>query len=234
LKIRLLLSIISISCVVLMPVIRKVLTCSLKSGGTSRSSPPADARVARGEARARDVLEDVVQLLALDERPQHHAERAEVHGLQADAQDVIGDSRQFVQDDANGRAPRRDLDPHHLLDRAGEADVVAQRRQVVHPVADGDRLVVRTRLADLLEPAVQEADLEVHMRDELAVDLHDRTQRAVGRRVLRPEVHDHALAAEVSLGLLLDLHRKSRGAVDSQVYLVYFGKLNRSPLPLSG
>src|SRR3546814_2100429 len=40
---------------------------------------------------------------------------------------------------------------------------------------------------------MQQPDMRIEPLDHLAIHLHDQTQDAVGRRMLRPEVHGHGL-----------------------------------------
>jgi len=67
------------------------------------------------------------------------------------------------------------------------------RRHVVQAVGEGDGLLVRVRLARLLEAAVEVADLLIAADDRLAVERDDDAQRAVRGRMRRPEVQRHAL-----------------------------------------
>ncbi len=67
----------------------------------------ADAGVAGGEARAGELLAQVVDLFALGEGVEEDGHRAHIHGEAADAEQVRGDARQLAADHADGLAARR-------------------------------------------------------------------------------------------------------------------------------
>src|SRR5215471_20961144 len=77
----------------------------------------ADARETRVEPLPRGHLEDIVKRLTLIEGVKECSESTKIEGGCADAQQVITDPGQLVQDGADVLAPGRDLDPHQLLDR---------------------------------------------------------------------------------------------------------------------
>ena len=97
-------------------------------------------------------------------------------------------AHQLGEDGADVLAARRQLDAQQLLDGVVPGDLVGDRRDVVHPVDDGDVLVEVEVLAELLEAAVQVADVRHGLDDGLAVEGEDEAQRGVRGRVLRPEV----------------------------------------------
>ena len=93
----------------------------------------------------------------------------------------------------------RDLDAEQPLRAEREGDVVARRVEVVLAVGPRDDLVVLAVLADLLEAAVQVADVRDAAHDRLAVELEHQAQHAVRRRMLRADVDEHVLALELRL-----------------------------------
>src|SRR6185295_2212264 len=76
----------------------------------------ADAAPAHGEARARQRLHEVVDVLALLEAVEEDAQRADVHRERADAEEMRRDASQLRADDADGAPARRQLDPDDRLD----------------------------------------------------------------------------------------------------------------------
>ena len=78
--------------------------------------------------------------------------------------------------------------------------LLAMRRQVVGAVGERDDLVVVAVLAQLLEAGVQVADVRDAALDRLAVELEHQPQHAVRRGVLRADVDQHVLGAEVVVG----------------------------------
>src|SRR4029450_2301428 len=67
--------------------------------------------------------------------------------------------------------PLGDVDTQELLDGRRVAEVVDERRHVVEPVGERDRVVPAALLAVLLEGPVQVPDLHVGVDDDLAVQL---------------------------------------------------------------
>ena len=65
---------------------------------------------------------------------------------------------------------------------------LVHRRDVVEPVEVGQRLQVRFVFDQLLGSAVQQSDMRIDARNDLAVELEHEAQNAVGRRVLGPEI----------------------------------------------
>ena len=84
----------------------------------------ADAGVGRGEASARELLAEVIDLFALGEGVEENRHRADVHGANADAQHVGRDASEFAAEHAQRLAARWQRPVHQLFDGAGIGDVV--------------------------------------------------------------------------------------------------------------
>ena len=84
-------------------------------------------------------------------------------------------------------APRH-LDAEQPLGRQAEGVLLIHRRDVIEPVEIRDRLQIGLVLDQLLGAAMQQADMRIDALDDLAVELQDKAQHAVGRRMLRAEV----------------------------------------------
>ena len=93
---------------------------------------------------------------------------------------------------------------------SANATLLPERVEVVLAVGPRDDLVVLAVLADLLEAAVQIADVRDAAHDRLAVELEHQAQHAVRRRVLRPDVDEHVLAVELRLERGRRLQRDGR------------------------
>ncbi len=109
------------------------------------------------------------------------------------------DPRQLHRDHAQHRAPLGDVDAEQSFGAERERDVVADRVEIVLAIGPGNDLVVLAILADLLESAVQVADVRNAAHHGLAVQFQDQAQHAVRRRVLRSDVDQHVIAIEVGL-----------------------------------
>ena len=154
---------------------------------------PAEAEVVEHHARAADLLEEVEDVLAVAEHVEDHggAERRQVGGEGADGDLVAGDAVELGHDDADElRAPRR-ADAGELLDGHHVAPLAVHAGHVLGAVDDGDVLVVRALLGELLFAAVQVADDGDDVLDELPVERDDQAQHAVRAGMLRPHVDDH-------------------------------------------
>ncbi len=152
----------------------------------------AEAEVVEHHARARELLQEVEDVLAVAEHVEDHggAERRQVGGEGAHRHLVAGDAHELAADDADElRAPRRP-DPHQLLDGHHVAPLAVHAGEVLGAVDDGDVLVVGALLGELLLAAMQVADHRDDVLDELAVERDDEPQHAVRAGVLRPHVDD--------------------------------------------
>ena len=155
----------------------------------------ADAEVAGHHALAGDGLEDAQQLFALAEAVEEDGERADVHGVRAEPDEVRVEARQLVEQHAEPLRALGDLESEQLLDRQAVGQVVGHRAEIVDAVGERDDLLVELGLAGLLDAGVQIADVGRERDDGLAVDLEHQAQNAVRGRVLRAHVEDHGVLA---------------------------------------
>ncbi len=134
------------------------------------------------------------------------------------------DARELHRDHAQHGAARWHLDSEQPLRTDRERDVVADRVEIVLAIGPRDYLVVLPILADLLEAAVQIADVRNAAHHRLAVELEHEAQHAVRCRMLRSDVDQHVLARELGRrakrrrlerrdgSFLRDRHRRSHCA----------------------
>ena len=100
--------------------------------------------------------------------------------------------------------------------RVDERHLVGEARQPVDAVDQRGDLRVRAELGELLVAAVHVADDRVGGDHALAVEAHDEAQRAVGRRVLRPEVEDHVAGVELDVHLRVgEVPAARRGSISN-------------------
>ena len=102
---------------------------------------------------------------------------------------MAGYAVQLPKDDANVLGALRHLRAHELLHGAAEDPLVVEVADVVHPVEEGDHLVVLLTLRQLLRPPVQVADMRLCIDHNLPVHPQQHPEDAVGAGVLRPHVH---------------------------------------------
>ena len=148
----------------------------------------ADAEVGRVHARAGGALVEHHQLLALLEAPQRRGERADVHRLRGDVEDVRQEPPDLAVEHADQLRAARHLEPEQLLHREAERMLLVHRRDVIEPVEIRDRLQIGLLLDQLLGAAMQQPDMRIDALDHLAVQLQHEAQHAVRRRMLRPEI----------------------------------------------
>ena len=94
-------------------------------------------------------------------------------------------------------ARARHLDAEQPLHRDGVPLVGEHGRHVVDAVGERHEAVPAGGLADLLDGAVEVADVRHRLAEHLAVGLDDEVDDAVGGGVLGPEVEDHLLVVAV-------------------------------------
>ena len=134
-------------------------------------------------------------LFALAEAVQEHRHRADIQRVRAQPHQVAVEARQLGQHHAHPLRLRRNLHLQQLFHRQAVAQIVGKRRQVIHAVGQRDRLLLVLDFEFLLDAGVQEADVGLAGDDGLAIQFHQQAQHAVGGRVLRSHVEDHAAAA---------------------------------------
>ena len=148
----------------------------------------ADLEVARVEALAGGVLEQVEHVVALAAAPPEHRHGAEVERRGGEPEQVARDPVQLEVDDAQVLRARRHLEVEQALHRHAERHRVEVVREVVHPLDERDDLPVGLVLARLLDAGVDVADDRLHRDDGLALERQEQPQHAVRRRVVRPHV----------------------------------------------
>ena len=139
-------------------------------------------------ARTGGALIEDHQLLALLEAPERRRQRADVHGLRGDVEQMRQDAADLGIEHADQLAADRDLEAEQLFHRQTVCMLLDHRRDIVEAIEIGQRLQVGLRLDQLLGAAVQQADVRIDPLDDLAVELQHKPQHAVRRRMLRSEV----------------------------------------------
>ena len=162
---------------------------------------PADAVEVRVEATAGGRLDEIEDVLTVAEPVERRREGTDLEAHLPEEQQEGGDTRQLGEGRADPLGARRRLDPHELLGPVHERNFVREARQPVDAVDERRHLGIRAELGELLVPAVHVPDHRIGREDALAVEAHDETQRAVGGRVLRPEVEDHVAGVELDVDL---------------------------------
>jgi hypothetical protein len=141
--------------------------------------------------------ENVEHVLPVAHTIEERRERADVHPVRADGDQVADDPGELGHDHADHFDTLRNLDFQQLLRRDHVPEFHAHRRHVVHPVGVRDHLlVVRHVLAVFLETPVQVADV----RDDINHDfpVHDQLQpeHTVRGGMLRSHTDDHLVRPE--------------------------------------
>src|SRR5262249_49602441 len=113
--------------------------------------------------------------------------------------EVRDDARQLARHHPQHLAPLGDLDAEQPFGAERKGDVVPGRVEVILTIRPRDYLIVLPILADLLETAVQVADVRNAPHHRLAVELEHQAQHAVRSRMLRPDVDEHVITGEIRL-----------------------------------
>ena len=102
-------------------------------------------------------------------------------------------AHQLVEQHTQPLGLRRNLQAKKLLHGQGIGRVIGHRREIVDAVGQRHDLLVKLRLAGLLDARMQIADVRGKRDDGFAVDLDDKAQHTMGRGMLWPHVDDHRL-----------------------------------------
>ena len=116
------------------------------------------------------------QLLALFEAPERRRQRAHIHRLGGDIEEMVEDAADLGIEHADILAALGHFQAQQLLDRQAEGVLLVHRRDIVEPVEIGDRLQIGLVLDQLLGAAMEQADMRIDARDDLAVQIQDQAQ----------------------------------------------------------
>ena len=131
----------------------------------------AHAEILGVHAAARGALVEHHQLLALLEAPQRRGERADVHGLRRDVEEMREQAPDLGVEHADELRALGDVQPSSFSAARQKACSWFIGRDVVEPVEIADRLQVGLVLDQLLGAAMQEADMRIDALHHLAVEL---------------------------------------------------------------
>ncbi len=156
----------------------------------------ADTHVVEGQPGAAQFLDQVVDHFALAQRVQKGRHRSDVHPHQADREQMRRDTVEFGGDHPTVLAAARHLDAGELLARHPPTLVSEHRAHVVDTVGIRHEAVIADFLGDLLDRAMQVADVGHRLAHHFAVGANHETQHPVSRGMLRPHVEGHFLGAQ--------------------------------------
>src|SRR6056297_2154742 len=128
------------------------------------------------------------QLLTLFKAPKRRGQRAHIHGLRGDVQQVVQNTADFGIEHPDQARAARHLDPGQLFDGQTPCMFLVHRGHVIQPVEVGQVLQVGATLHQLFGAAMQQTDMRIAPLDQFAVKLQNQTQNPMRRRVLRTEV----------------------------------------------
>ena len=148
----------------------------------------AGADIGRMHAAAACPLVEHHQLLAFLEAPERRRQRADIHGLRGDVEEMREEAADLGIEHADELGAHRYRHADELLHRERIGVLLVHRRHVIEAVEIGQRLEIGLVLDQLLGAAVQQPDMRVDALDDFAVELEHEAQHAMRRRVLRPEI----------------------------------------------
>ena len=100
------------------------------------------------------------------------------------------DTREFIHHDPHPLRLRWNLEAQQLFNRQTVGEVVSHGAEIVDAIGKRNDLLIELGLAGLLDSGVEVADLRHDAHDSFAIDLEDKPQHAMGRRMLGPHVQD--------------------------------------------
>ena len=149
---------------------------------------PADSCVAGVETLTGSEFHNVVDVFALLKKVQERCKAPEVECGGAEIQQMVVHPHEFCEDGAKVATARCEFDPQQFLDGVVPGDFVGERRQIIHPVDDGNVLVEVEVLTQFLEATVKVADIGDSVENFLAVEGENEPQGGVSCGVLRAEI----------------------------------------------
>src|SRR6266699_2767405 len=148
----------------------------------------AGAKIIGVHAGSRGALVEYHQLLALLKAPQRRGERADVHGLGRDVEQMRQQPADLGIEHPDELRAFGHMDAQQLLGCQAERMLLVHRRDVVESVEIGQGLQIGLVFDQLLGSTVQQADVRIDALDDLAVELEHQAQHAMRGRVLGPEI----------------------------------------------
>ena len=149
---------------------------------------PARAEIVGVQAGAGRALIEAHELFALFKAPQRRGQRAHVHRLGGDVQQMVQDAADFGVEHAHIGGALGHGNAGELLDGQAEGVLLIHRRDVIEAVEIADALKIGLVLQQLLGAAVQKADMRVNALDDFAIQLQHHAQHAVSGGVHRAEI----------------------------------------------
>src|SRR5262245_51737509 len=148
----------------------------------------ADSEIGSVHAATRGTLVEPHELFTLLEPPQRWGERAHVHGLGGNIEQMRKQPSDFAIEDADELSAARDRDAQKLFRRQAERMLLVHRRDIVEAVEIRDRLQIGFVLDQLLGAAMKQADMRIDPLHHPAVEFKREPQDAVRRRMLGAEI----------------------------------------------
>src|SRR5262249_50207744 len=149
----------------------------------------ADAEIGGVHAGARSALVEHHQLFALLEAPQRRRERAHIHGLGGDVEEMREQPADLAIEYADQLTAARHRDGKKPLCRKAESVLLIHGHDVIETVEIADRLEIGLVLDQLFGAAMEQTDMWIDAFHDLAVKLQHEAQHAMGRRMLRSKIY---------------------------------------------
>ncbi len=147
------------------------------------------------QPRARCGLVKLHQLFALFIAPQRRRQCADIHGEGRDIQQMVQNTRDFVEHRANPPRAHRRLDAEQLFRRQHPGVLHAHRGHIIEPIEIRRVLRIGPALDQLFSAAMQQPHMRVRALHDFAVHFQHQTQHAMRRRMLRTEIDRLPIAA---------------------------------------
>ncbi len=149
----------------------------------------AGAEIGCVHARARRTLIEHHKLFALLEAPQRRGERAHVHRLRGDVEEMRKQPADLGIEHADQLSADGHGDAQQLFDGERPGVFLVHRRHIVEPVEVRHGLKIGLVFDQLLGAAMQQPDMRIDAGADLPVEFEHEAQHAMRRGVLRPEVN---------------------------------------------
>ncbi len=141
------------------------------------------------QARARGALIKLHQLFAFFEPPEGGRQRADIHRLRGDIEQVIEEPADLAEKRAYELRPRWNGNSEEFLLGQRKGMLLIHRTDIVQTIEIRHRLHIGFLLHQLFGAAVEQSDMRINSLHDLSVELQHKAQNAMGGRMLRPEIY---------------------------------------------
>ena len=153
--------------------------------------------IGSGEARAGELLTEIVNFFPLGEGVEKNGHRAHVHGANTDTEKVGRKTGKLTAQHAKCLTAWGKFPAHQLFHSTSVSHIVRERGEVVQSIGVRHELVVVHVLGDLFITTMQVADVGFSFFNDFTIELKHEAENPVGRGVGRAHIEHHFFAQDI-------------------------------------